>query len=81
MSTGTREQLTTESVLAAIPPFSPAVLKVMDLLAQSEIEMAVLARTISSDTTLSAEILKLANSALFGAAARIDTIQKATVTL
>jgi len=81
VSPGVKEELTTDSVLAAIPAFSPAVLKVMDLLAQADTEMAVLSRTIAVDATLSAEILKLANSALFGATARIDTVQKAVVTL
>src|SRR5579872_3611049 len=73
--------LTKEIVLAQIPAFPPVVLRLIDLLAQEGTETAVLVREISSEATLSAQILRLANSPLFGLTAQVDTIHQAVVTL
>lgn len=73
--------LTKDIVLANIPAFPPVVLRVLDLLANENTDTAPLVREISSDATLSAQILRLANSPLFGLAAQVDTVHHAVVTL
>jgi putative nucleotidyltransferase with HDIG domain len=71
------ERLTKEAVLARIPAFSPGILRVMDLISKPDESASTLAQAIGADPALSAQVLRLANSALFGAQARIDTVQKA----
>jgi HD-like signal output (HDOD) protein len=73
--------LTKEIVLSKIPAFPPVVLRVLDLLASEEADTALLAREISSDATLCAQVLRLANSPLFGLVRQIDTVQHALATL
>lgn len=73
--------LTRDSVLGRIPAFPPVVLRVLDLLSNEQTEMAVLVREVASDATLSAQVLRLANSPLFGLAAAVDTVHHAVVTL
>src|SRR5690242_21069308 len=73
--------LTRDSVLGRIPAFPPVVLRVVDLLSNEQTEMAVLVREIAADATLSAQLLRLANSPLFGLAAQVDTVHHAVVTL
>lgn len=79
MSVQETEQRTKEMVLAKIPALSPVILRVLDLLAQDDCDLPKLAREIQADTTLSAQVLRLANSALFGFPYQIDTVQKAVV--
>ena len=74
-------QLTKDSVLAAIPAFPPVVLRVLDLLSGDHPDMVPLVREIGSDATLSAQVLRMANSPLFGLASQIDTVHRAVVTL
>jgi len=73
--------LTKEIVLAQIPAFPPIVLRLIDLLSQEGTETSVLVREIAAEPTLSAQILRLANSPLFGLTAQVDTIHQAVVTL
>lgn len=73
--------LTDDRVLCRIPAFPPVVLRVLDLLARQETDMALLVREIASDATLSAQVLRLANSPLFGLATQVDTVHHAVVTL
>lgn len=73
--------LTKEIVLAHIPAFPPVVLKVLDLVANEGTDTAILVRELSADATLSGQILRLANSPLFGLAAQVDTVHHAVVTL
>src|ERR1035438_5174266 len=80
-STQQTEQQTKEMVLAKIPALSPVVLRVLDLLAQDEVELVKLAQEITADATLSAQLLRLANSALFGVSYKIDTVKKAAITV
>jgi HD-like signal output (HDOD) protein len=68
-------------ILSKIPAFPPVVLKALDLLASDRTEIAELARLITSDATLAAQVLRMANSALFGFTTAIDTVQHAVVTL
>ena len=73
--------LTKDIVLAHIPAFPPVVLRLIDLLANEEAETAVLVSEIAAEPALSSQILRLANSPLFGLAAQVDTIHHAVVTL
>src|SRR5580704_15548506 len=67
--------------LANIPAFPAVVLRVLDIASQENPDFALLEREITSDATLSAQVLRLANSPLFGFAAQISTVQRAVVAL
>lgn len=73
--------LTKEIVLAKIPAFPPVVLRVLDLLAAEHPDMVAVVREIGSDATLSAQVLRVANSPLFGLTAQVDTVHRAVITL
>ncbi|HTX34336.1 MAG TPA: HDOD domain-containing protein [Bryobacteraceae bacterium] len=75
------ERLTREVLLSKIPAFPPVVLRALDLLSNDRTEIAELARLITSDATLSAQVLRMANSALFGFSSQIDTVQHGVVAL
>jgi HD-like signal output (HDOD) protein len=74
-------RLSKDIVLANIPAFPPIVLRTLDLLSQDTPDVSELVREISSDATLSAQLLKLANSPLFGFMAQIGTVHHAVVAL
>lgn len=67
--------------LSKIPAFPPIVLRVLDLASNEEVDVRQLVELITADTALSAQILRLANSPLFGLTARIDSLQHALVVL
>lgn len=67
--------------LANIPAFPAVVLRVLDIASQENPDFDLLVREITSDATLSAQVLRLANSPLFGCAAQISTVQRAVVAL
>src|ERR1700689_3335229 len=67
--------------LANIPAFPAVVLRVLDIASQENPDFGLLEREITSDATLSAQVLRLANSPLFGFAAQISTVQRAVVAL
>src|ERR1700723_334170 len=67
--------------LANIPAFPAVVLRVLDIASQDNPDFDLLVREITSDATLSAQVLRLANSPLFGFAAQISTVQRAVVAL
>jgi len=68
-------------LLARIPAFPPIVLRLLDLLARDDVEIRELVALISSDPAFSAQILRVANSPLFGFRARIDSLQSGLVVL
>ena len=74
-------RLTKDIVLGNIPAFPPVVLRLLDLLSNDNPDISPLVQEIASDATLSAQVLRLANSPLFGLAAQIDNVQHAVVTL
>jgi HD-like signal output (HDOD) protein len=76
-----RDRLVKEVVLSRIPAFPPVVLRALDLLSSDRVEIADLVREITSDATLSAHVLRMANSALFGFQAQVDTVRHAVVAL
>lgn len=73
--------ITTDNVLARVPAFPPVVLRLLDLLSNETTETAVLVRELASDAALTAELLRLANSPLFGLSARVETVHQAVVSL
>ncbi|MGO9262702.1 MAG: HDOD domain-containing protein [Bryobacteraceae bacterium] len=76
-----KERLTKDVILSKIPAFPPVVLKALDLLATDRTKISELAHLIASDATLSAQVLRMANSALFGFSSEIDTVQHGVVAL
>ena len=74
-------RLSKDIVLAKIPAFPPIILRVLDLLSRERPDMVPLVREISSDAALSAQVLRIANSPLFGLAAQVDTVPRAVMTL
>jgi HD-like signal output (HDOD) protein len=70
-----------KGLLARIPAFPPIVLRLLDLLARDVVAIRELVALISSDPALSAQILQVANSPLFGFRAQIDSLQSALVVL
>ena len=65
--------------LASIPAFPAVALRVLDLVSQDDADFGLLVREIASDATLSAQVLRLANSALFRY--EVGTIQQAVMLL
>jgi putative nucleotidyltransferase with HDIG domain len=78
---GNPTQSDRKGLLARIPAFPPIVLRLLDLLARDDVEIRELVALISSDPAFSAQILRVANSPLFGFRARIDSLQSALVVL
>ena len=52
--------------LAKLPPLSPAALKLLNLSSESDVELKRYVQIIEADPLLTAEVLQLANSPLFG---------------
>jgi HD-like signal output (HDOD) protein len=67
--------------LANIPALPAIVLRVLDIVSQDHPDFPLLVHEITSDATLSAQVLRLANSARFGFAAQIGTVQHAVLAL
>jgi HD-like signal output (HDOD) protein len=67
--------------LASIPAFPAVALRVLDLVSQDDADFNVLAREIASDATLSAQVLRLANSALFNLENPVGTVRQAVMLL
>ncbi len=75
------DRLDQNLVLANIPAFPPIVLRVLDLLSVEQPDTARLVAEISADPTLSAQVLRLANSPLFGVVQQVDSVQRAVFLL
>lgn len=67
--------------LARIPAFPPIVLRLLNLLSNDEVEIRDLVALVSSDPAFSAQLLRVANSPLFGFVAQIDSLQSALLVL
>jgi HD-like signal output (HDOD) protein len=78
---GTLTQPDRKGLLARIPAFPPIVLRLLDLLARDDVQIRELVALISSDPAISVQILRVANSPLFGFRAQIDSLQSALVVL
>lgn len=77
----TETRVNKKLVLANIPAFPPVVLRVLDLLSTEQTDNKSLIREISLDATLSAQLLRMANSPLFGFVSRVHTVQQAVALL
>ena len=80
-NSGQLKQSDRKGLLARIPAFPPIVLRLLDLLARDDVEIRELVALISSDPAFSVQILRVANSPLFGFRSRIDSLQSALVVL
>jgi HD-like signal output (HDOD) protein len=80
-SPGQLNQSERKALLARIPAFPPIALRLLDLLARRDVDVRELVALISSDPAFSAQILRFANSPLFGFGSRIDSLQSALVVL
>ena len=77
----TEERITREVILSKIPAFPPVVLRALDLLCADNAKIPELVRVITADPTLAAQVLRLANSALFAFTTKIGTVQHALTAL
>ena len=80
-SAGNAKPADRKGLLSRIPAFPPIVLRLLDLLSREDVEIRELVALISSDPALSAQILQVANSPLFGFRCQIDSLQSALVVL
>lgn len=64
-----------------LPALPAAVTRVMQITGDPKAGTADVARALASDQALAAHVLKLANSAFYGASRRISTVSEAVVTL
>jgi putative nucleotidyltransferase with HDIG domain len=67
--------------LHALPPFPAVALQLMSLLDDTDAPIKKIVTLLRIDPALSAEILRVANSALYGLSRRIDNISHAVVVL
>ncbi len=67
--------------LKALPPFPGVALQLLSLLDNPDVPLAKIVELLRVDPALSAEVLRVANSALYGFVQRIDTVKHAVVVL
>lgn len=67
--------------LGQLPVFRPVALKMLNLLANEEVEVQGIAALLRTDPALSAEVLAFANSAFYGAPHHIDTLARAILVM
>lgn len=65
----------------ALPPLPAAVTRLLELTGEAEADFQEIAQTIALDQALTAQILRIANSAFYGLNSRVRTVQQATVVL
>jgi HD-like signal output (HDOD) protein len=63
--------------LAQLPPFSPVLNQLMASLASPEVSFARLGALIEQDTVLTANVLRLVNSALYGRSGTVSSVRAA----
>ncbi len=64
-----------------LPVLDPVVTRVLQLVSDLETDPSDLAREITRDPSLSARVLKLSNSAMMGLPRKVDTLERAILTL
>jgi HD-like signal output (HDOD) protein len=64
-----------------LPSLSPAVNRLLGMLAKRDVDLPLLSRTISADPSLSGHILSAANSAYFNRGAQVKSIDQAVTRL
>jgi len=67
--------------LGQLPPFSPALNRLIASLASDDVSFAKIADLIEKDTALAGNILRLVNSALYGLSGTVNSIRQAVALL
>jgi putative nucleotidyltransferase with HDIG domain len=67
--------------LSTPPPFPAIAMKVLELLGQEDVDVRRVVRWLQADAVFSGEMLRAANSALYGSAGQIRSVHHATITL
>lgn len=67
--------------VSTLPPLPAAIGRLLRLVNDPDVDFQEIARTISLDQTLTAQLLRIANSAFYGFSQQIRTVQQATVIL
>ncbi len=67
--------------LCKLPSFPPIASRLLQTLSKEDVEIKELTHLIAADAAFSAEILRLANSALFGLEAQVDNLTHAVMML
>ncbi len=71
----------TDTLLCRVPSFRPIVIRLLQVLGDDDTSLSKIAELLNSDPGLSAEVLTVANSAMYGIRSRINTIARAIVML
>ena len=67
--------------LEGLPPFPPVATRILEVLSQEDAVLRQLTELIRMDAAFTAEVLRLANSAAFGFASKVDNVARAIVLL
>jgi putative nucleotidyltransferase with HDIG domain len=67
--------------LSTPPPFPAVAMKVLELLGQEDVDVRQVVRWLQADAVFSGEMLRVANSALYGTSGQIRSVHHATITL
>jgi putative nucleotidyltransferase with HDIG domain len=67
--------------LRNLPPFPGVAIQVLQILAKEDLQMGDIGRLISAEPVFAADVLQVANSALFGLRSRVMTVSHAVVVL
>lgn len=67
--------------MSTLPPFPAVALKVLEELSRDDFEVKLVVRWIEADPAFTAELLRVANSALYGFSYQIPSVHRAAVTL
>ena len=67
--------------LRDLPPFPPVALQVLRQLSSQDVETSEIVGTLANDPVFSGEVLRMANSSLFGLARQVRTLRLAVVVL
>jgi HD-like signal output (HDOD) protein len=69
------------AALNGIPPFPPVAIKALQLVSNDKTRLRELSKLISTDASLSSEVLRIANSALYGHRVEVESVFRATISL
>jgi putative nucleotidyltransferase with HDIG domain len=78
---GTKPEPAQHWALRELPPFPSIAVKLLQLLSDEDVQVKKLIELLRSDTALSAELLRRANSAMYGARTQVSSLQHGLVLL
>jgi putative nucleotidyltransferase with HDIG domain len=70
-----------EDCIQRLPPLSPAALKALDLLNRGSVDLDAVVGALEKSPTVTARMLRLANSPFYGCVSRVGTVHKACLVL